>query len=109
MNHFITVTYGPHTFGTFEADGAYQTGNDSTTKINLANIPDFPNIFNTRRRRRRPGDGPLQRLLDPEREHPILKQLFLAAAPLIQGFLTTQLPALLGVKFPTPDPDEIND
>lgn len=70
--------------------------------IQLTDIPGATSYEARRRRRRRGDPGPIQRLLDPEREHPILKNLIQTFGPLIQQLITTQLIPL----FIDPDVDE---
>lgn len=103
MAEFVNVSHGPNRFGSHEAAEIRTEGKDTTYYIDLATVPGFPNPDGRRRRRRRPDVGPIQRFFDPEREHPFLKSLMEAVGPILQGFISTQLPLLLGSLIPDDD------
>lgn len=109
MKNYVHLSYGDASYGRHLVEHATSEPGADTWSINLAHIPGFPNLDARRRRRRRPSEGPIQRFLDPQREHPFLKSLMQAVGPILQGFISTQLPTLLNSLTQSVDPDEIND
>ena len=63
--------------------------------VQIGDLPPMPTM--TRRSRRRTTDAPriLQRLFDPDQDHPILRNLIQTIAPIAIAFLTQKLPTWL--------------
>lgn len=74
---------------------AHLTPNSTTYPVQLGELDDMAE--QRRRERRRTSDGPrlIQRLLDPDRDHPILRKLIQTIAPIAIAFLTQKLPTWL--------------
>jgi len=66
-------------------------------------MPDEPT---TRRARRRARPRLLERFLDPDNDHPILRQLLQTFGPILMDFLTKQLPMILVSMQPQTDDEE---
>lgn len=109
MADYLNLYNGSTHYGTHELSVQTVEGDDTTFHIDLARVPGFINPTRRRRRPRRPDVGPVQRFLDPSRDHPFLRSLMEAVGPILQGFISTQLPALLGSLMPDVDADEIPD
>lgn len=110
MKNYVHLSYGDTSYGRHLVDDVATDPDAETWFIDLARIPSFPNPQQPRRRRRRRTGGPLEQFFDPKREHPFLKSLFQAAAPIIQAYISGQLPGLLGsLTAAIEDPDDAAD
>lgn len=78
---------------------------ETTYSFQIEETIRMPEQTTTRRKRRQGRGRVLERLLDPERDFPILRQLFQTLAPILLDFLTTKLPALLAIQEPEEDDD----
>lgn len=104
MAEFVNLYNGEIHYGLRQITLQSKEGEDTIYHLDLASVPGFTNP-NPRRRRRRPsGVGPVQRFLDPDREHPFLKSLLQTAGPILQAFISSQLPTLLNSLTETINP-----
>ncbi len=74
----------------------YVTNTTTTFRVHRSKLGNLWTGNERRRRRARPARQAVERFLDPEREHPLLKKLMSTVAPLAISFLTEQLPEWLG-------------
>lgn len=96
MTTFVNLNHGASHYGLHQLTQQSEKDGDTIFHLDLSRVAGFPHPTNRRRRRRSAEVGPIQRFLDPSREHPFLKSLMEAVGPLLQGFISTQLPMLLG-------------
>lgn len=74
----------------------YTEQNDQTLyHVQIAELPIMERPRRTTRRPRSEGPRILQRLFDPDSDHPILRKLIQTIAPIAITFLTQQLPTWL--------------
>jgi len=78
---------------------------ETTYSLQIKETIRMPEQPTTRRDRRRARPRLLEKFLDPERQHPILKQLWEKLGPMLMDFLTTKLPIMLAEQRPEKDYD----
>lgn len=81
---------------TVDIDPAHESTTNVTFAFEIAELANLLPSPARRRRRNRPVREAIERFTDPEREHPLIKNLFSTIAPLAISFLTNQLPEWLG-------------
>lgn len=80
---------------TFQAQTYYRILDYTVYQIHSQGNHPMPTQRPRRRRPRRDGPRLLERLLDPEQDHPILRKLLQTFGPIAMAFLTHQLPTFL--------------